>query len=326
MEHLEKLALDSAQHKPSVWLRYIDDTFVVWPHGPSLLQDYLTHLYSLRPSIQFTMEIESNSAIAFLDVLLFRKGTTLATKVYRKANHTGRYLKFNSNHLPHVKRGLIQSLHNRASTIFQERQDLAKESGNLRSDLQLNGYLQDFIDSVINSKGSSRLNEEQKSLGSVYIPYVNGVSEKFKRIGNRYNIRTIFKHTLRILIMKTRPERDPLQTPQCIYSIPCECGRSYIGETSRPLAVRLREHGHKLQEGLLEKSNLAQHAYEVGHGVGWDDARVLEIESNSKYRKYKKSAHMACLTNPISQPSLAISPIWIPLVSNEVSNLQRRSV
>jgi hypothetical protein len=33
---------------------------------------------------------------------------------------------------------------------------------------------------------------------------------------------------------------------------------------------------------LLEKSKLAQHAYEEGHRVGWDDARVLEIESKSK--------------------------------------------
>jgi hypothetical protein len=29
MEHFEKLALDSAQYKPSLWLRYVDDTFVV---------------------------------------------------------------------------------------------------------------------------------------------------------------------------------------------------------------------------------------------------------------------------------------------------------
>jgi predicted GIY-YIG superfamily endonuclease len=58
--------------------------------------------------------------------------------------------------------------------------------------------------------------------------------------------------------MKTRPETDPLQTAQYIYSIPCECGRSYIGETGRPLAVRLREHGHNLQQGLLEKSKLDQ--------------------------------------------------------------------
>jgi hypothetical protein len=162
----------------------------------------------------------------------------------------------------------------------------------------------------------------------VYIPYVKGVSEKFKRIGNRYNIRTIFKikHKLRSSLMKTRPERDRQQTARCVYSIPCECGGSYIVETGRPLAVRLREHKHSLKEGLLEKSKLARHAYEEGHRVGWDEARILEIESNSRYRKYKESAHMACLTNPISQPSLDISPIWIPLICDEVNNTKGRLV
>jgi hypothetical protein len=37
--------------------------------------------------------------------------------------------------------------------------------------------------------------------------------------------------------------------------------------------------------GLIEKSKLAQHAYEEGHRVSWDEARILEIESNSRYRK-----------------------------------------
>jgi hypothetical protein len=126
--------------------------------------------------------------------------------------------------------------------------------------------------------------------------------------------------------MKTRPERDPQQTPRCVYSIPCECGRSYIGETGKPLAVRLREHKYNLKEGLLEKSKLAQHAYEESPRLAWDEARILEIESNSGYTKYKESAHMACLTNPISQPSLDISPIWIPLICDEASNSQGRLV
>jgi hypothetical protein len=51
-------------------------------------------------------------------------------------------------------------------------------------------------------------------------------------------------------------------------------------------AVWLREHRHNFQQGLLEITKLAQHAYEEGHIVGWDDARVLEIESNGRYRKY----------------------------------------
>jgi hypothetical protein len=108
-------------------------------------------------------------------------------------------------------------------------------------DLQFNGYSQGFIDLVINSRCSSHLNKEQKPMGSVYIPYVKGVSEKFKCIGDQYNIRTIFKtkHTLRSSLMKTMLERDTQKMAQCVYSNPCECGRSYIGETGRHLAMWL---------------------------------------------------------------------------------------
>jgi predicted GIY-YIG superfamily endonuclease len=67
--------------------------------------------------------------------------------------------------------------------------------------------------------------------------------------------------------MKTRPDRDPQQTAQYIYCIPCECGRSYIGETGRSLAVRLREHRHNLKDSLFEKLELARHAYEDDHKV-----------------------------------------------------------
>jgi hypothetical protein len=178
-----------------------------------------------------------------------KKGTTLATKVYGKPTHTGRYLNFSSNHPPHIKRGFIQSLHKRASVICQEHQDLCDEIRGLIIDLQLNGYPRGFIDSVINSKGSSRLNKEEKPLGCVYIPYVKGGSEKFKWIAYRFNVRTFFrtKHTLRNSLMKTMPKTDPQQTAECIYSNPCECGRSYIGETGRPLAVRLREHRHEIK-------------------------------------------------------------------------------
>jgi hypothetical protein len=78
-----------------------------------------------------------------------------------------------------------------------------------------------------------------------------------------------------------------------------------------------------LTQSLLEKSKLAQHAYKEGHRIGWNEARDLEIESNSTYRKYKESAQVACSANLISQPSLEIPPICIPVVSNEVSQVTR---
>jgi hypothetical protein len=89
--------------------------------------------------------------------------------------------------------------------------------------------------------------KKKKPLGFVYIPYVKGVSEEFKHIGNQYNVRMIFKtkHILRSSLMKTRPERE------CFSNIPCECGGSYIGETDGPLVMRLHEHRHDLKEGFL---------------------------------------------------------------------------
>jgi hypothetical protein len=94
-----------------------------------------------------------------------------------------------------------------------------------------------------------------------------------------------------------------------------------VADMGRLLAMRLHEHRHNLREGLLEKSKLAQYAYEEGCRIGWDEARILEIESNNRYRKYMELDHMAYLINLISQPSLEISSIWILLISNDVRNM-----
>jgi hypothetical protein len=39
---------------------------------------------------------------------------------------------------------------------------------------------------------------------------------------------------------------------------------------------------HNFKDSLLEKSKLAQHAYEEGHSISRDKARILEIGRNSR--------------------------------------------
>jgi hypothetical protein len=141
-----------------------------------------------RPTIKFTMEIDTNSATPFLDVLIIREGSTLFTKFYRKPTHTGLLLHCQSNHPPHVKRGVVQSLYHRGTTIFQE--------------------------------------QEVRS-GEIIL--------KLFKTG----------HGLRNSLMRTRPISATQETANCIYNIPYECDRSYIGETGRQRATRLREHSKK---------------------------------------------------------------------------------
>jgi hypothetical protein len=54
----------------------------------------------------------------------------------------------------------------------------------------------------------------------------------------------------------------------------------------------------------------------------WNEAKVLKIEPNITYRKYKESSHMSLLDHLISQPNLDISLIWIPVITAEVKKLQ----
>jgi hypothetical protein len=119
-------------------------------------------------------------------------------------------------------------------------------------------------------------------------------------------------------LMKTGPVGGAQQTKQYVYNIPCVCGRCYIGDTSRHLEVCIKEVKYNLSQGLLENSKLTQHVYEEGHKICWNEAKVLQIEPNATYRKYKEIAHMSLIAYLISQPSLEISPIWTLAITAEV--------
>jgi hypothetical protein len=188
----------------------------------------------------------------------------------------------------------------------------------------INEYPQDFIDSIMKPSRSNRPSSDTIYQGTVINIFSKGISLKFGRFGNSFNVRTILKtkHTLHGTLMKTGPVRDAQQAKQCLCSIPCDCGRCYIGETSRALEVRIKEHKYNLSQVLLEISKLAQHAYEEGHKISWKEAKLLQIEPNTAYRKCKESAHVSLVNHPISQSNLDISPFWTPVITAEIRKLQ----
>ncbi len=107
MEYFEEMALGSTSLKPSMWLRYIDDTFILWPHQEHV-QKLLDNMNSIRPSIQFTKEKEQDNKLPFLAVLVTRPEQGVRSFVYRNPSFTGLYLNCNSLHPYKVKKGIIR--------------------------------------------------------------------------------------------------------------------------------------------------------------------------------------------------------------------------
>jgi hypothetical protein len=67
MDDCDKEELNKAEYKPMCWFQHVSNMFIVCPHGPEKLDDFLYHLNSNNPNIQFTMKTELDGYLPFLD-------------------------------------------------------------------------------------------------------------------------------------------------------------------------------------------------------------------------------------------------------------------
>ena len=148
MEALEDRALSSFTHQPRMWVRYVDYTFVIWPHSQEALRDFHNHLNQQNPAIQFTMEEEKEDKIAFLDVLVKRVGNKARTSVYRKPTHTDRYIHFDSYHHPRILIGIVRCLGDRARSICAG-STRGREMKHLEAVFAANGYPKPLVQQTL---------------------------------------------------------------------------------------------------------------------------------------------------------------------------------
>jgi len=92
-----------------IWVRFIDDIFLIWKGDRDSLTEFTDHLNNAAPSIKFTHEISTNS-VTFLDttVLTDRQGN-INTDVYQKPTDTHPHLDWTSAHPPHLKQSIPYS-------------------------------------------------------------------------------------------------------------------------------------------------------------------------------------------------------------------------
>ena len=320
MEDFENTALLTADLSPKVWFRYVDDTFVVWQHGRNKLEDFLTHLNTLHERIKFTMELESSGTIPFLDVLVEKSTDCLSTDVYRKPTHTDLYLNFRSNHHPKTKYGVVKCLSTRALRICGDSTKINSESHKLYNIFLSLGYPHRKISNLLNNRDNTKRIETAEDVAKedkkpLVLPYIPKLSEKIlTSCKHLEDVRITFssKNTLRSSLSRVKSSIPLTERSGVIYSIPCSCGRTYIGETGRSLQTRITEHKRAVRIGD-PKNAISVHANSTGHSIEWNNGEILAYESNLPRRKIREAIIIRQTRNSLNtDPGVAIHPTWKP--------------
>ena len=69
--------------KPSIYFRYVDDTFAIF-HNEEESKNFFNQLNCLQPFLKFTFEKEKNNCLPFLDINVEQTVTSFETSIYKK--------------------------------------------------------------------------------------------------------------------------------------------------------------------------------------------------------------------------------------------------
>lgn len=259
---------------PKTWFRYVDDVFSIVKRNE--IQNLLEILNSQYPTIQFTVEIESEDhQLPFLDLLLTRSGQKIDVNVFRKSTTTDRYITIDSFSPIQHKMASFNSMVYRMCKLPLSAKNFITELNHIKKVASVNGYYKNDIDKLVHKHSK---NIRKTDLSTLYSQNQN---ECVKRVCFNYcplltnNIKTVFrKHKIDIVFknkklknhfISPKDQIDKLHKPG-IYKITCiDCDSIYIGQTKRNITTRFKEHIAHIKYNRPTKSAVAQHTLVNNH-------------------------------------------------------------
>ena len=136
--------LNSSEHKPFVYWRYIDDIFGIWLNGEDSLREFFQLANSIHEQINLELRL-STRVVEFLDVQVSVNGERLDTDVYTKPTDTKAYLHFSSDHPLYMKKSIPSGLAMRAKRICSSSSNYVRQTQDICTNLSIRGYPEQLI-------------------------------------------------------------------------------------------------------------------------------------------------------------------------------------
>lgn len=283
---------------PFIFL-YVDDSLLALPKDK--VNEVLSILNEINHSLEFTVEVETEGKLPFLDVLVVNSEQNLIFDLYKKPTSSNRILNYNTCHPLHQKINIIRQSRDKIFKLSNERFWNANVN-NLRHTLKINNYPTGLINRILNQRPpavmiDSNHSHTQQDMRYYKIPFIPNLSEAISKKLKTTNTQIAMYNTktVRNLFTKTKDSTRNELKSSVIYRIPCgECECSYIGQTKQYLKSRVSDHKRDCNLSNIEnpKTGLAKHHFEEGHTFDFDEIRILDSETNWRKRLFLEMCHI----------------------------------